>query len=165
MNLKHTSERGVSMMEMMIVIVIIGLLSALAVPNFGGAIKRMKFDNSGREIVSTLRYARAAAVSQQRPVGVFFDANAKRMVAFIDFVNRDLGVFETGDSIVRLDSMKTNIDYLGSSFANSTVIFNPDGTASQSGDVVCSGSPAGQTRSFSVSLVAGSGRAKLVSYN
>ncbi|MBK7091993.1 MAG: prepilin-type N-terminal cleavage/methylation domain-containing protein [bacterium] len=72
MMLKHTSERGVSMMEMMIVVVIVGLLSALAVPNFGGAIKKMKFDNTGREIVSTMRYARAAAVGQQRPLGVFY---------------------------------------------------------------------------------------------
>lgn len=165
MVLKHTSERGVSMMEMMIVVVIVGLLSALAVPNFGGAIKKMKFDNTGREIVSTMRYARAAAVGQQRPLGVFIDNDAKVMITFIDLVSPELGTYETGDSVVRRDSLTSNVNYIGSSFANSTVIFNPDGTASQSGDVVCSGYSSGQTRSFSVSLVAGSGRAKLLSYN
>ena len=102
---KHTSERGVSMMEMMIVVVIVGLLSALAVPNFGGAIKKMKFDNTGREIVSTMRYARAAAVGQQRPLGVFFDTDAKIMITFVDLLNPEYGYLESGDSVVRLDSM------------------------------------------------------------
>ncbi len=162
---KNNSERGVTMMEMMIVVVIVGLLSALAVPNFGGAIKKMKFDNTGREIVSTLRYARAAAVGQQRQLGVYFDADAKVMTTFVDLVNPSSGTFETGDSVVRLDSMQSNLNYMGSSFTNSTVIFNPNGTASQSGDVVCTGQNGGSTRSFSVSLVAGSGRAKLESYN
>ena len=162
---KNNPERGVSMMEMMIVIVIVGLLSALAVPNFGGAIKKMKFDNTGREIVSALRYARAAAVGQQRQLGVFFDTDNKVMITFVDLVDPTAGTFVSGDSVVRRDSMNTNLNYMGSSFANSTVIFNPNGTASQRGDVVCSGTNGGSTRSFSVSLVAGSGRAKLESYN
>jgi prepilin-type N-terminal cleavage/methylation domain-containing protein len=38
------SQSGVSMLEMMIVVVLIGLLAAIAVPNFNGAVDKMKFE-------------------------------------------------------------------------------------------------------------------------
>lgn len=165
MKRKLLSELGVSMLEIMTVVVILGLLSALAVPNFGSAIRKMKFDNVGREIVSTLRYARAAAIGQQRPLGVYFNTDEKKIVTFVDLVNPTGGTYDVGDSVVRFDSIQVPLNYMGATFANSTVIFNPDGTASESGDVMCYGSTGQLSRSFSVSLVAGSGRAKLENYN
>lgn len=163
--IKLKSDSGISMMEMMIVVVIIGLFAAMAVPNFGGAIRKIKFDNVGREMLSTLRYARAAAIGTQRPHGVLFDGDEKKLITFMDLVNPSAGIYETGDSIVKVDSIEVPLNVMNSSFTNSTVIFNPDGTASQSGDVMCYGSTGYSSSSFSVSLVAGSGRARLERYN
>ncbi|MCC6962491.1 MAG: GspH/FimT family pseudopilin [candidate division Zixibacteria bacterium] len=159
------SHSGMSMMEMMIVVVIIGLLAAIAVPNFGGAIKKMKFDNVGREMLSSLRYARAAAIGTQRPHGVFFDADSRKVLVFVDLVSPELGTYEMGDSVVKTDTIQVPLSSMNSTFANSTVIFNPDGTASQSGDILCYGASGYSSSSFSVSLVAGSGRARLERYD
>ncbi len=162
---KIKTQSGISMMEMMIVCVIIGLLAAIAVPNFGGAIKKMKFDNAGREILSKMRHARAAAVSTQKPTGVAFDNVGKSLITFIDTVSPELGQYEVGDSILQRDTLAVNLTVMYSTFTGNAVVFNPDGTASQSGDVMCAGYVGGETKSFSVSLVAGSGRARLESYN
>ncbi len=162
---KLKSHSGISMMEMMIVVVIIGLLAAIAVPNFGGAIKKIKFDNVGREMQSTLRYARAAAIGTQIAHGVWFDSDKKKLITFMDYVNPAAGTYEVGDSIVKVDSIEVPLNVMSSTFTNSTVIFNPDGTASQSGDVLCYGSTGYSSSSFSVSLVAGSGRTRLERYN
>ena len=84
MKVKLRNNSGVSMLEMMIVVVVIGLLAAISLPNFGGAIKKMKFDNEGRDLVSALRYARSAAITLQQPIGVYLDSDNKKTQTFLD---------------------------------------------------------------------------------
>lgn len=152
------------MMEMMIVVVIIGLLAALSLPKFGLATKKIKFDNIGRDILNTLRYAHSSAITLQQPYGVFFDNNHRRVVAFLDRVNVGSGLYEVGDSIVRSDTLDTPIGNFTTSFTDQTVIFEPDGRASQGGNVVAQ-SVDGASRSFSISLLASTGRAQLQYYH
>jgi Tfp pilus assembly protein FimT len=153
------------MMEMMIVVVIVGLMAALAVPNFGLATKRIKFDNIGQEILNAMRFAKSSAVTLQKPYGVFFDNAHKRIVTFVDLVNPGDGLYETGDSLVRSDSIDVPVGYFSTTFGNQTVVFAPNGKASASGNVVCYSGASSDTRSFSVSLLAGTGRAKLQYYH
>jgi prepilin-type N-terminal cleavage/methylation domain-containing protein len=157
-------EHGVTMMELMIVTVVIGLLAALAVPNMSGAIKKMKFNNFGSSLVSALRQARSTAVSTQRPYGVFFNIDASKVITFCDMTDIGANTYSVGDSIARVDTIDVKLDYLGTSFPNQTVVFNPDGTASMTGDIFCYGSAAANYQTFSVSVTAGSGRARLEQY-
>jgi general secretion pathway protein H len=93
MKIKLLDDSGVSMLEMMIVVVVIGLLAAISLPNFGGTIHKMKFDNEGRDIVSALRYARSAAITLQQPIGVYFDINGKKTRTFLDRVSVGSNIF------------------------------------------------------------------------
>jgi Tfp pilus assembly protein FimT len=166
MRAKLKNDTGISMLEMMIAVVIAGLLAALAVPNLSGAIKKMKFDNEGRSLVSTLRYARSASITLQQPIGVYFDAENKKVLTFIDRINVGSNTYEPGDSVVRRDSVETNVSYFGSTFAGQTLVFQPDGTASAGGYVVAHGYTGGGTsRSFTIAVTAGSGRVRLDYYN
>lgn len=165
MGAKIKNQDGISMMEMMIVVVVIGLLAAMVAPHLDGAIKQMKFNNIGREILSSYRLARSSAISLQQPHGVYFDSEDNKLVVFRDLVNPSLQTYEAGDSVVRSDSIGVGFDYLYSSFPNQTVIFEPNGGASASGDVFCYQEAEGMYNSFSVYLTAATGRAKLETYS
>jgi type IV fimbrial biogenesis protein FimT len=165
MKIRLLNNSGVSMLEMMIVVVVIGLLAAVSVPNFGGAIHKMKFDNEGRNIVSALRYARSASITLQQPIGVFFNIDGKKTQTFLDRVNIGGNVFEPGDSLLRSDSLEASVSYFTATFSGQTVVFQPDGTASAGGYVVAHASYDVGTRSFTIGVTAGSGRVRLEYYN
>jgi len=165
MKIKLLDNSGVSMLEMMIVVVVIGLLAALSLPNFGGAIKKMKFDNQGRDLVSALRYARSAAITLQQPIGVHFDIYGKKTQTFLDRVNVGGNIFEPGDSLLRSDSLAASVSYFDATFSGQTVVFQPDGTASAGGYIVAHASTDAGPRSFTIGVTAGSGRVRLDFYN
>jgi|WetSurMetagenome_2_1015567.scaffolds.fasta_scaffold204670_1 type II secretion system protein H len=165
MKAKLLDSSGISMLEMMIVVVVIGLMAALAVPNFGGAIHKMKFDNEGRSIVSALRQARSTAISIQQPVGVYFDINHKMTQTFIDRVSVGSDTYEAGDSLIHSDSLEASVSYFSATFSGQTVVFQPDGTASTGGYVVAHASTDVGSRSFTIGVTAGSGRVRLDFYN
>jgi Tfp pilus assembly protein FimT len=147
------------------VVVVVGIIAAMAAPHMDGAIRQMKFNNVGREILSSYRMARSSAITLQQPHGVYFNNEENEITIFRDLVNPELEMFEAGDSVVRVDSIEVNLDYLYASFPNQTVIFNPDGSASTTGDVFCYSEDEGTYSSFSVYLTAATGRAKLEIYN
>ena len=165
MKIKLLSNSGVSMLEMMIVVVVIGLLAAISLPNFGGAIKKMKFDNEGRDLVSALRYARSAAITLQQPIGVYFNTDGKMTQTFLDRVNVGSNIFEPGDSLLRSDSLEASVSYFNATFAGQTVVFQPDGTATAGGYIVAHASTDAGPRSFTIGVTAGSGRVRLDFYN
>jgi type IV fimbrial biogenesis protein FimT len=167
MKVKLLDNSGVSMLEMMIVVVVIGLLAAISLPNFGGAIKKMKFDNEGRDIVNALRYARSAAITLQQPVGVFFDTQTDQNKAqvFLDRVNIGGNSYEIGDSLLRSTDLLSNVSYFNATFTGQTVVFQPDGTASAGGFVVAHACSDAGPRSFTIGVTAGSGRVRLDFYN
>ncbi len=167
MKIKLLNNSGVSMLEMMIVVVVIGLLAAISLPNFGGAIKKMKFDNEGRDIVSALRYARSAAITLQQPIGVYFDTydNEKKAQVFLDRVNIGSDTFEPGDSLLHSYNLEASVSYFNATFTGQTVVFQPDGTASTGGFIVAHASTDVGPRSFTIGVTAGSGRVRLDFYN
>lgn len=76
-SLRGNSRRiysGFTMIELVVIIVLIGIVSAMAIPRF---FDRSTFDSRGLydQVVSTLRYAQKAAVAQRRLVCVTFPTN------------------------------------------------------------------------------------------
>lgn len=79
---KHADCRGVSAVEVIIVLVLIGLLAAFAIPQLLGARRLMKFTNIEQQLSSTLREARQLAMSERRRVTVQYNDTAKTITAF-----------------------------------------------------------------------------------
>lgn len=165
MKAKLLGNSGISMLEMMIVVVMIGLLAAISLPNFGGAIKKMKFDNEGRDLVSALRHARSAAIALQQPIGVYFDISGKKTKTFLDRVSVGSNTYDVGDSLLRSDSLEAGVSLFSSTFPGQTVVFQPDGTSSSGGYIVAYASTGAGPRSFTIGVTAGSGRVRLDYYN
>jgi type II secretion system protein H len=169
---KLKRSNGITMLEMMIAAVIVGILAAMAVPSLDGAIKEIKFKNSGREIISALRLARSSAITLQQPYGVFFDEQGNRVIVFEDRANLASETYEPqSDSLVRVDSLPGPSDpyeagMMYAAFPNQTLIFSPDGSASATGDIYLHQyEDGGAYHSLSIWVTAGTGNAKMEVYD
>lgn len=66
------NEQGFSFAELMTVIAIIGILSAIALPNFLGSLPEKRLRNATRNLYADLQKARLLAVKENRSVRVGF---------------------------------------------------------------------------------------------
>ena len=69
--LKHSA--GFSLIDMVATLAIIGTVSAIALPQAGDALDRMRLGMAERDVERELQFARLKAVSSNRPMRVRFD--------------------------------------------------------------------------------------------
>jgi Tfp pilus assembly protein FimT len=153
------NECGVTLMELVIVAVVIGLMSALAVPSFLNYSSKLEAKSAARNITSVLRLARSRAISERVQYGVFFDAGNRRYTFFKDKVTPNNFQFEVGDSIISQVTLDRDVNYGANTFTNTTVVFKTDGGASSSGDLQILPASGGDT--YNVNVLASTGRVKL----
>ncbi|MCK4223854.1 MAG: GspH/FimT family pseudopilin [candidate division Zixibacteria bacterium] len=127
--------KGMTLLELMIGVVVLGVIAAMAAPQFGGVLPRLKFKNKSRDIVSDMRLARSDAISQRVQFGLFFNFIQDEYIVFKDQVNPDLFTYEFGDSVIKTISLGRDISMYYCSFSNFAIVFKPDGSASSSGNV------------------------------
>lgn len=129
------SDRGVTVMELMVAVVIAGVLSALAIPRFSLEVERINFKSSSRDVLSNLREARSMAIAQREPHGVYFNSSNGEYTLFQDKVISVPPAFDQGDSVLSVDTVPGKNSSVGSSFINNVVIFQNNGSASESGAI------------------------------
>ena len=121
---KLKNQAGVTMLEIMIVVVLIGILSSMATPRFLDFISRMKARGDASNNASHLRSARSMAITGGIAHGVWFDASNNQVTVFEDSDNN--GVFNAGgDSVITgpLD-MSGNTVIEQCTFSNNCIIFD-----------------------------------------
>ncbi len=127
------SNRGFSIVEMMIVIVIIGIMTGLATPKIGKAYARMKLKAAARDIGSDFRLARSKAISTKEQYGLYFDQSTRTITIFYDKTNPTAYKFESTDSVVAVDTLPKEYTYLATDCTNNVIAFKPSGAAAFSG--------------------------------
>lgn len=70
----YKSQRGVTLMEMLAIVMIIGILSAIAIPNFVTLIRNHRLRQSSIVLLSALRRERARALSLSRQIQISINA-------------------------------------------------------------------------------------------
>jgi prepilin-type N-terminal cleavage/methylation domain-containing protein len=73
------NKKGVTLIELIVVMVIIGIGAVLFAPNIGGWMSNYRLRSATRDLVSTMRTAQMRAVSTNIAYGVAFDANAYQL--------------------------------------------------------------------------------------
>jgi len=64
---------GFTLLELLVVLLLIGLLTALVFPSMGRGMGALKLKTSSRDIVATLRLARSKAITEQKIYWVSFN--------------------------------------------------------------------------------------------
>ena len=67
------NKRGITLLELIIVLVIIGIGAALMVPGFGAWMPHYRLRSAARDVVTIMRVAQMKAVSNNLSYGVVFD--------------------------------------------------------------------------------------------
>ena len=76
-------EQGFSLVEMLIVVAIIAIMAAIALPNIGGYIRNYKIKGAAQDVASLMQSARGKAISSNTNAGVSFfvvDSDSYRFV-------------------------------------------------------------------------------------
>lgn len=150
---------GMTLIELMIVVVIIGVLAALTVPNWFAALPKIRTKSQCRDIVSAMREARSLAVANKSPYGVKFNYSNSEITLFSDTDDPDSRIMTESDSVIATTDVSIDVLLCYDTFNNSTIIFYPDGSASTSGQV-CIASDDYQ-HIYSVNVLASTGRVKM----
>lgn len=137
-------------MEMMVVIAIGGILTALAVPNFTQMRKAYRLRGATHEIFTALQKARMGAVKENNQYRVVINENTYSIHSDAD----NDGVVDDGETVTSRYIRNTASDVSLSSSA--TIVFAANGTASTAGTVTLSNGS--QSKTITVSLA---GRVKI----
>jgi prepilin-type N-terminal cleavage/methylation domain-containing protein len=132
----HRSLRrgpGFSLIELVLVMTIISILAAIAVPKYAGALARYHADAAARRVVSDLEYARQLAQTSSATVSVELEIDSD-MVHLVGVSNLDNA---SGDWRTELNNRPYNSDLVSVDFGgDAIVIFNGFGDPDSGGTAV-----------------------------
>ncbi len=148
-----TNQKGITLVELIIVFVIIAIGAVLMAPNIGAWLPQYRLRSGARDFVSVMRAAQMKAVSTNIPYGVAFDSNACQMYRNSGGLQPDGGpiVLPSG-VVITNNNFGTNLT-LGKPYAE----FNTNSTAS-GGTITLQNSKGFQK---SITVVPSTGRIRL----
>lgn len=159
--MRTRNKSGFTIIEILIVTVVIGLIAALAVPEFAGAIQKIRFHSASSDVVSALRLARSSAIAKQAQYGVDINMETRSITVFRDMVNRGNFTFDDGDSVIAVDTISAQMDYLDVHPYGRAICFFPNGRSADWGYIMGSSYSENMYQSMSISILPATGRVSI----
>lgn len=167
--LVHSRQFGITLIELMIVVILVAALLLIAMPSFAGLFSKTRVSTQTNAILETLHIARSYAITQQRNVHICHldpstmdscDAdrnfNSAWSVGWLVFVdtnnNKDL---DQKDHVLKIVEMSGTVNIVFNQ--RGRLRFFPDGSARSAGFYICD---RGQT-SFRHVYLLHTGRARI----
>ncbi|MBN1932200.1 MAG: GspH/FimT family pseudopilin [Desulfobacterales bacterium] len=128
------NNSGVTLLEIVTVIGIMGIMSAIAIPNIISWLPDYRLKSAARELQSTMQFARFRAIKENTNAVVSFNIGTDEYFAFLD--NGEGGgtasdeTLNGNERIIRNATMPTEIDMYQASFGSSggsNTVFNSMG--------------------------------------
>jgi type IV fimbrial biogenesis protein FimT len=146
-------EGGFTMVELMIVVVIMGIVVALALPSMQTAILSNKLASYSQSFTAAVQQAKSEAIKRNKAITLCRTSNGTACAGSGNF-QQGWMVFQDTDADGTVDSGETRIGYqeaLSTDFAFTsdayTLVFQPTGVGVTSANLIlCRHSPAGHVR-------------------
>lgn len=118
-------QQGYSLLELLLVVTIVGVLGAIAVPVFSNMRQGLQYRQAAQATVSALRFAKTRAVMTNRQHQVQFDSVSRS----VEVRRGNLAASSTSFPVVArpADTFPNNVFISGAT----SVTFNPTGSATQ----------------------------------
>lgn len=141
------SSNGFTLVELLTVIALFAVLSAIAIPNVFGVLPKHRLSGSTREILSILHFAKMAAIKENSAVVVNFNPGSRDCTVFVDDgeggATPEDKVRSGGERILKHYVMPPGVNLLTPPFGNA-LSFNNRGFADSTGDVTIQNSTGGR---------------------
>ena len=164
---KFKSNTGITLVEILSALVVVGILASLAAPRFESAMSNIRFKSANRDLQGSFRYARSMALTDKKQYGVYVDSDTRTVTIFRDSVDLANYTFDPPeDSTIRVDTLPEEIHYIYADFDNSVLTFAPNGTAGFTGggtggaNVMTYGYLSGRSLAYNLEVKRATGRVK-----
>ena len=117
------NNSGFTIMELMVIIAIVGIISAIAIPNMISWRANHQLNGTAREMKSLINGARISAIKNNAIVTVTYDAGTRTVEASYTNRARPPYIEETLSTAM----LKTGVTITGSTFADNGFRFNSRG--------------------------------------
>jgi prepilin-type N-terminal cleavage/methylation domain-containing protein len=152
--MKQMNRKGITLIELAVVLVIIGIGAVLLAPNIAAWLPKFRLRSAARDIVSTMRMAQMKAVSNNTQYRVNFNAAEIGAINSYILQRNARGVWIDDGAVQTLpEGITMNVDQLPVGRA----IFNLNSTSS-AGSITLQDGKGGQRR---ITLTSVTGRARI----
>jgi len=135
-------KSGFTLVEMMVVIAVLGILTAIAIPTYITWLPRLRVSSAARQLFTDLQYARMRAISENNDYKVEFDTGNNLYKVYDDAVlvkTINIGDQHTGIAFGYTSTTNWNGDAISDSVTFTgtppSVTFKPTGRANKNGSI------------------------------
>ena len=164
-------QSGLTLIELLIAIIIVGILAAFAVPNFGSLVRSNQLKSSYNTFAGVIAVARSEAVNRRSTITICVSKDKSTCATgnddtwsdgYMVFVDRDRNAVRNadataGEDILRIEPAVTQLDISSSEFEHSISIAPRGRLRTQGSFVFCAGGNAETARALNL-WVTGLGR-------
>ena len=132
-------DSGFTLIEVMVVIGVIAILAALAVPNFNRWMPKRRLSAASQDILSAMQYTRSRALRDNASVGLLFDDVNDTYSVFVDNgagANAGNAIQDGDEPTIRSGQMPTGIDLVDTTLTDDEVFFDSRGLLNNAGGIV-----------------------------
>lgn len=155
----HT-QRGFTLVELLVTLTLLAILTALATPSFSETIRQWRRDSATRAFTSHLQVARAEAIKSSRKVvictsstGTACSGNSEWRDGWLIFLDLDSDkVVDVGERVVAVRAAVPGIETMTSSGSVKELVFLPNGLLA-TGETTVTITPKGGSSSTKVNKV------------